>query len=430
LKSINKSILQACIFQGWEKFIVGLLIPILVLFQQERGFSLIQIGFNMALFSGAVIVLEIPSGILADLMGQKRVYLFSISIKALAMLTLMITKEHIWMTTAIALWGAGRAFGSGSMESIFINNVSDEGTDRKVEKLISSTQVAIPVGLALGALLGGFLPDLHIIKILFIDLSDYYSLNFFTAMFLYIFLGGFFILLVSDSRVNKLPSTRISTEQSADLNNHKSIEGPVSLSLRTIKSSHIFLIIMITTLAWGFSFSGLETFWQPRLHQIIGEGGSTFIFGLLTNGYFLAGAIGGLLSWPLCRLLGNKPFIFLFTQRLVLGGMFLVLSEIMNLGWFSAVYIGLFLFNGISNPVEMSILNREIPSESRATLLSVISFVLQTGGLIGSLAGGFISESKGIGFTWQIGAVILIISGFAYLRVYGKKKNAGVKNEI
>jgi len=384
----------------------------------------------MALYSGTVIIVEIPSGILADLLGQKKVYLLAVFINSLTMIVLMLTKETLWISLAVILMGAGRAFSSGSLEAVFLNKISSSGNDRDLEKLLSYSQFAIPVGLALGALLGGILPDLHILGILFIPLSDYYSMNFFIVSMFNLVLAGFFLFFVSNSAENRFQGSGTVSVKSENLNNIKKTEGTVSLAIRTIKSNRVFFIIMLTTLAWGFAFSGLETFWQPRLHQIIGEGGSTFIFGLLTNGYFLAGAIGGLLSWPLCRLLGNKPFIFLFSQRLVLGGMFLVLSGIMNLGWFSAVYIGLFLFNGISNPVEMSILNREIPSESRATLLSVISFVLQTGGLIGSLAGGFISESKGIGFTWQIGAVILIISGFAYLRVYGKKKNAGVKNEI
>lgn len=74
-------------------------------------------------------------------------------------------------------------------------------------------------------------------------------------------------------------------------------EGVVALAFSTIKGSPVFLIIMLTSLVWGFAFSGLETFWQPRVFHITGGMGSTFIYGLLTNGYFLAGAlIGGILA--------------------------------------------------------------------------------------------------------------------------------------
>lgn len=431
MKEIDKTILQACFFQGWHWLIVGLIIPILALFQLERGLSLIQIGLNMAICGGTTIILEIPSGILADLLGQKKVYLLSIFLNSLAMLVFMFTKEAVWIAIAFVLWGAGRAFSSGSMEAIFINKVSVTENERDVEKLIASTQFSIPVGLALGALLGGVLPDLQIIRINLIQLSDYYSLNFFTIFILNLVLAVSFIILVSEFILKKEIATEQTADQATAMCSNSKSNGIVSLAFRTIKSNRIFFIIMITTLFWGFSFSGLETFWQPRVFQIIGGTGSTFIYGLLTNGYFLAGAIGSLISWPLCRLLGNKPFVFLFTQRLLMGGMFMVLSGISELGWFSAVYIGLFLFNGISNPVEQSILNREIPSESRATLLSVISFIMQAGGMTGALIGGILAQVRGVGFTWKVGAGLLMISSISYLLAAKKKKIVtGAANEL
>ncbi len=431
MEKIDKSILQACIFQGWHKFILGLLIPVLVLFQLERGLSLIQIGFNMALYSVTVIILEIPSGILADFLGHKKVYMLSLYLNSLAMLMLMLTTDAVWIAISFVLWGSGRAFSSGSMEAVFINNVSTEGDNRSVEKLISYTQFAIPVGLALGALLGGILPDMRIERILIIPLSDFYALNFCTAVLLYLVLAVFFNLFVPDSTDKVIQLSAQSKEQSTTMHGRNRSEGVVSLAFSTIKGSPVFLVIMLTSLVWGFSFSGLETFWQPRVFQITGGMESTFIYGLLTNGYFLAGALGSLISWPLCRLMGNKPFIFLFSQRFVLGGMFFVLSGILELGWFSVVYIGLFLFNGTSNPVELSILNQEIPSESRATLLSVISFIMQAGGMTGALAGGILSEIIGIGFTWKVGAGLLMISSISYLLASKKKKMVtGVTNEL
>ncbi len=422
MKKVNKIILQACIFQGWDKFITGMLIPILVLFQLDRGLSLLQIGFNMAIFSGTVILLEIPSGFFADYFGNKKVYLLSILLNILSMAFLMFTKESVWITIAFSLWGSGRAFSSGSMEAIFINKVSVTESHRSVERLISYTEFTIPVSLALGALLGGFLPDLKVIKIALISLSDFYSINFFTAFSLYLGLSVFFSIYVSDSIDIKEKSSDEYAKIKADKNSDRKPDNVLSLAFSTIKNSSVFLIIMLTSLAWGFAFSGLETFWQPRVFTITGGIESTVIYGLLTTGYFLAGALGSLLSWPICRLLGNKPYIFLFSQRLFLGGMLFILSCISGLGWFSTVYIGLLFFNGMSNPVEQSVLNRNIPSDSRATLLSVISFLMQAGGLTGALIGGVLSEIKGIPFTWQIGAFVLIISSFPYLLANKKDK--------
>ena len=43
-------------------FIVGLMIPVIALFQMEKGLNLFQIGINMALYSAAVILFELPTG--------------------------------------------------------------------------------------------------------------------------------------------------------------------------------------------------------------------------------------------------------------------------------------------------------------------------------------------------------------------------------
>lgn len=414
MKKNNKIILQACIFQGWHFFILGLVIPVLVLFQLERGLSLIQIGFNMAIYSGVVIVLEIPSGLLADIAGQKKVYILSILFKVFAMIIPMLTGNPLLISVTFVIMGAGRAFSSGSMEAIFINKVAGSDSEKDIQKLITWTHISIPLGLALGALLGGWLPNFNIVQISFLKIMDKYSLNFLFIVVLGLILALFFKFFVKEEILPKDETKKSDSKNSS--------RGMVSFAFKTVKNSPLFLVILVSSLAWGLAFSGLETFWQPRVFEITGGEGNTIIYGLLSNGYFLAGVIGSIISWPLCRLLGNKPIIFLFLQRFILGGMFFILSTILELGWFSTVYILLFLVNEIGNPVEQSILNKEIPSESRATLLSIVSFVMQAGGMTGSLIWGIISQIKGIGFTWKIGALILILSSFPYLWAYKKDK--------
>ena len=192
MKETDLTILKACLFQTWHFFILGLIIPVLVLFQLERGLSLIQIGFNMALFSCVVIILEIPSGILADSVGQKKVYILSVCLKIIAITIPMLSSNIPLISLTFMLMGAGRAFSSGSLESIFINKISLSGGEMDLEKLITRTQIFIPLGLALGALLGGWLPDLDINRIFFIPLKDKFSFNFMLIIILDIGLVLFF----------------------------------------------------------------------------------------------------------------------------------------------------------------------------------------------------------------------------------------------
>ncbi len=199
----NKIILQACLFQGWHYFILGIGIPILVLFQLERGLSLIQIGFNMALFGGTVIVLEIPSGIMADIAGHKKVYILSVCLNIIAMAIPVFTGNLVLISITFIIMGAGRAFSSGSLEAIFINKISESENERDMERLITSTQIFIPLGLSLGALLGGLLPDFNIVQIYSTALIDKFSLNFIVIFIMGIILAFSFVLFTEEEDLLK-----------------------------------------------------------------------------------------------------------------------------------------------------------------------------------------------------------------------------------
>jgi len=59
--------------QTFHWFIVGLLIPVMALLQLEKGLDLFQIGITIAVYSGTVILLELPTGGLADAIGRKSI---------------------------------------------------------------------------------------------------------------------------------------------------------------------------------------------------------------------------------------------------------------------------------------------------------------------------------------------------------------------
>jgi DHA1 family quinolone resistance protein-like MFS transporter len=66
-----------CVFglnQTFHWFIIGLIIPVMALLQLEKGLDLFQIGVVGAVWGGTIMLLELPTGGLADAIGRKRVY--------------------------------------------------------------------------------------------------------------------------------------------------------------------------------------------------------------------------------------------------------------------------------------------------------------------------------------------------------------------
>jgi predicted MFS family arabinose efflux permease len=179
--------------------------------------------------------------------------------------------------------------------------------------------------------------------------------------------------------------------------------------------NRVVLMLLIGTIAMGVALSGLENFWQPQLKNIIGSDFRTWVFGLLSAGYFLAASLGNLVVTPICRLLGNRYTVVLFVSRICMGIIWFVLALQTTTAGFAVFYIVVFLFNGIANAPHAAIMNREIPSSKRSTLLSFESLMLQSGAVIGSILMGYISKVHSIPIAWYIGSVILLCSSIVYL---------------
>ena len=64
--------------QTFHWFIIGIMLPVITLLQLEKGLNLFQISITMSIYSATVVLLELPTGGLADTIGRKRVYLISL----------------------------------------------------------------------------------------------------------------------------------------------------------------------------------------------------------------------------------------------------------------------------------------------------------------------------------------------------------------
>jgi MFS family permease len=87
---------------------------------------------------------------------------------------------------------------------------------------------------------------------------------------------------------------------------------------------------------------------------------------------------------------------------------------------FSAVVILYLTFGlsfGISQPVRMALVNSQIPSAQRATVLSVDSLFSEGGGVVGQTGLGLLSRRVSIPAAWILGGALLFLGYPLYRRV-------------
>jgi DHA1 family quinolone resistance protein-like MFS transporter len=130
--------------QSFHWFIIGLIIPVIALLQLEKGLNLFQIGIVAAIYGGTVILLELPTGGLADAIGRKRVYLISLVMLFLAGLIILIAWNFTTMIIGFFFWGVARTLSSGSLDAWFVDEFNRIEPEGNLQEALAKVGIFIP----------------------------------------------------------------------------------------------------------------------------------------------------------------------------------------------------------------------------------------------------------------------------------------------
>jgi MFS transporter, DHA1 family, quinolone resistance protein len=392
-------------------FAMGLIIPIMTLFLLEKGLTLFQIGISFAVYSAATVLLELPTGGLADSIGRKKVYLFSLFLQLLGGIAIILVDSYAGILFCMVLHGASRSLSSGTMDAHFIDEFYKIDPDINLQKEMAKIGIFVPLALGIGSLLGGFLP-MTLGKVTETSfLHSIYSAN-------YICYAAVLILqFISTSLLVKEERKMGEYEESTIAAGFKKVPEVLRTSIQYGLKHPVILLLLLTGFAWGFSISGLEQLWQPQVKSIISDSTESWIFGVLTFGYFAAASLGNVLATPLCKLFNDNYPIVLFLSRLIMGILYFVLAIQSGVLLFSLFYITLFMFNGVQGSPESSIFNKEVPSDKRSTLISFSSLFMQAGGIFGSVLLGFLAQTFSIQIAWIVASIVIAASALLYLGI-------------
>ena len=404
------------VHQSLHWFATGLMVPVIALLQLEKGLDLFQIGLTVAVYSGTVMALELPTGGLADTIGRKRVYLYSLAVKTVAVTVVLFARSFYPVLIGFLAMGAARALSSGTMDAWFVEQFNRIEPDGDLQHALAIIGVFIPIGLGLGSVAGGLLPDILGPVLAPARCLDIYSPNL-LAMALFVLIQALFTILAIEDH----PAATAAADGASAL---RRLSHILSTSITYGVRNRVVLMLLLSTAALGTALSGLENFWQPQLKSIVGAGFQTWVFGVLSAGYFLAASIGNLIVTPICRMFGNRYPLILFVSRICMGIVWFVLALQTSVQGFAVFYIVVFLFHGLSTSPHSAIMNREIPDTKRSTLLSFESLVLQSGAVVGSVFMGHLAKTRSISLAWYIGSAILFTSSLFYLLIGSTGKPA------
>lgn len=377
-----------------NSFSTGILTPVLTLVLCSHGASLSTVPVFLGIFAVTVMVLEVPSGVFADLKGRKNTFLMSHMFIWLSFFTIFMGNSPLFLALGNVFLGMGRAFGSGSMEALEIDQYIEKNGKTHLSEINSLLAKLDNFGLAAGALLGGYLG--------YVD-SDY-SLNLISLLLaeaILIFMAVFF--------VKEKRTERKKTEQ----NLFKGFSG----MLKSIKSSRILCNICGMAAVLGFLLAAVETYWQPSIKLYLPQN-LTWLLGIVNCSAYLGGSLGNTAGMKILSKTGNtlsakKRLYAAFRILLCLVPVLMAFCRTWYI--FALVYALVYMVSGMAGLVENTLLHEAADSSFRASMMSLYSLLVRGGSIGTSLLCGVLLQSGNLNLVWifvpltALGATALMI---------------------
>jgi len=139
-----------------------LYMPIVVPFYESNGLSMKDIMILQAVYSIAIVVLEVPSGYLADVIGRKKTLIIGAVFGILGFTTYNFSFGFMGFLVAEIILGIGQSCISGADSAMLYDSLLDRGEEKKYTRFEGRITAMGNVAEALAGIVGGLLVGITI----------------------------------------------------------------------------------------------------------------------------------------------------------------------------------------------------------------------------------------------------------------------------
>jgi len=343
MENFNKNISRLYVIKISKWF--NIVMPVIVLFYQNNGMGMQEIFTLKAIYSIAIVTMEVPSGWMADVWGRKKTLFIGSMMGAAGFLIYSFSFGFWAFAAAEIVLGIGQAFVSGADSAMLFDSLKASGKTEKYTKLEGRITSAGNFAEAIAGVIGGLLAA--------ISLRTPFYFQFVVAA---IAIPAAFTLV--EPKIHSTVHIRslkkiVQNIKSTFLKNHNlrisvllsSITGTATLTFAWLVQPY-FLAIKLPVEMYGIFWTalnltaGISSVFAHRVEKFLGKNWSLLVIVLLiTLGYFLSGI--AISIW-------GMAFLFMF-----------------------------YLMRGIATPILKNYINQYTESDIRATILSVRDFIIR-----------------------------------------------------
>lgn len=380
----------------------GLVVPVLVLLLLQRGLTLGDIGLVAAAQGLVVLLLEVPTGGVADALGRRPVLLFAVAIEATATVLLIVSESLPLLAASFALQGVYRALESGPLDAWYVDAAQASDPDADIEAGLAAGGVAFGVALAAGTLSSGALVALHPVPGL-----DPLVLPLIVALaFRAVELIALWTLMKEVRPPAGIALLRRTIRQ---------VPTVIVGAHRLIAGRRLLLALLGVELLWGFGMTAFETFTPAQLEAVLGRPDqAAALLGPTNAAAWLVAAAGAAAVPRITRRLGARTAGA--WMRIAQGATVAAIGLASGPAGVIAAYLITLGIHGAANPVHQGLLHRAVDGPThRATVVSANSLSAQAGSALGGIALGALADATTLPTAILTGAAVLALAAPLYI---------------
>jgi len=348
------------------------------------GLSFFQMMLLQSYFTAMIVILEIPSGAIADYLGRKIALILSALSIALAAYTYSIIPNFYIFMLAETFWALGVSLMSGTNQAFLYASLKSYGEEENLSKIFGRIQTLNLIALTISAPIGSIIAEFISLQFTMTCLAFIY-----TAAFIFSF--TFKEPKLEDNGYQRENYFAIIKSGFKELKNNK--------ILRTLTLDWIPINVMIFFLFWTYQV------YFEAIHIPILFFGFILIFMNMTNAIFM-----NVIPKLLKRSKNKKKFLTVI--NLINGCAYLLLGVTTFIPIGLAIILTIVAFGYTRYLIFINGINKQIESENRATILSTIN-------MFSSLLRAILYPIIGLLVMWNVyfvflmtGALILFLSIF------------------
>jgi MFS family permease len=378
--TVSRNVPRLLAFRFLSDFIV--VMPAIVPVYRQAGLSATEIMLVQTVFSTAGLVFEVPSGYLADVWGRRRALVLGMTAQAAAFAAYGFARGFWTFAAAEVALAFAYSLLSGTASALLFDSLHAAGDTERYHRMESRAEALTRLGTAVAAIVGGLLAVA--------SLRLPFAVNVVTAL-----VGLWIVRALVEPPREKLAG-------------HQPLRELLRVSAETLRDRRLQGSMLLAAALFATGITGIWGYFM----RLTGQGVSVATYGVYFAIFQAASAVGAATSERVASLLGRRGSVAalglvpLTLVACAADGSWrpILLTPLASAAW------------GFSTPFLLSVLNRNIASDRRATVLSV-----------SAMLGRVLLVVVGPGFGWlsdhasdraafgALAAVFLLLAGAAGL---------------